>query len=124
MKRKDIFVLNWLFASLYFPTSTLLLFFSQEGTLFGVVIIGLVFHAILTVLLTLMWFVEEPKTIIKPARVEIIEPKPKRAYKKKNKNEVKTNEEEKNVEGVEPSPAMRTDVDLNQLDNSDDDQPD
>ena len=119
MKRKDIFVLNWLFASLYFPTSILLLFFSQEGTLFGIIIVGLIFHIILTILLTMMWFVEQHKPT-KPS-VEVIEPKPKRAYKKKNKPEVENNEEEKIVTGIEPKPEMRTDVNLDQLNDDTDD---
>lgn len=112
MNRKEIFVLNWLFASLYFPTSTLLLHFNKQGTLFGVVIVGLVFHAILTILLTITLFAKkgENKTELP---IEMVEQNPKRAYKKKTKPEVKNNEEE-----IEPEPKMRTDINLNELDDA------
>src|SRR3989344_4648089 len=118
MNRKEIFVLNWLFASIYFPTSIFLWFLKPTGTFIGVLIVGLVFHIILTILLVLMLWVEQHK--ITPS-IEIIEPKPKRAYKKKNKPEVNNNEEEKIVIGIEPKPEMRTDVNLDQLNDDADD---
>ncbi|GEM_PF-3136153 len=119
MKRKEIFVLNWLFASLYFPTSIFLWFLKPTGTFIGVLIVGLVFHIILTILLVLMLFTETQKQTTK---TEIITPKERRAYKKKNKQEVENNEEEKIGIGIEPKPEMRTDVNLDQLNDDTDDE--
>lgn len=118
MKRKEIFVLNWLFASLYFPTSIFLWFLKPTGTFIGVLIVGLVFHVILTILLVMMLLVETKKQTTK---TEIITPMPKRTYKKKNKQGVENNEEEKIVTGIEPKPEMRTDVNLDQLNDDNDD---
>ena len=116
MKRKDVFVLNWLFASLYFPTSIFLWFLNPTGTFIGVLLVGLVFHIILTILLVLMLLVEK-----QTSKTEAITPVPKRVYKKKNKQEVEKDEEEKIITGVEPKPEMRTDVNLDQLNDDTDD---
>lgn len=120
MKRRDIFIMNWLFASLYFPTSIFLWFLKPTGTFIGILVVGLVFHIILTILLVLMLWVE-PHNITPKSSIEVIAPKPKRAYKKKNKPEVENNEEEKIVTGIEPTPEMRTDVNLDQLNDDSDD---
>ena len=123
MNLREVFVMNCCFAALYFPTSMLLWLFNQKGTLLGVLLVGLVFHVILTVLLAVLFL---KKQHVK--RAEIVENAPKRVYKKKNKREVKNGEEEtipvlptQFFDIREPEPKMRTDVNLDQLNADTDD---
>lgn len=105
MNTREIFWMNWCFAALYFPTSVLLWMFNQKGTLLGVILVGLVFHAIMTIILLILWLAREKQ------KVEVIPLK--RTYKKKPKG-VKENADKTEHE-------MRTDVNLDQLDINDDD---
>lgn len=136
MKLVEICFWNSMYLLIYLALSLYLHNTNNEGTILGTIIIGLIFTAIISIIL---YFQEgilleddglEIKEISsKEEKEPPVQIKKKHEYKKR-KTEVKNNEEkpsqEKMVEffdGIEPEPKMRTDVNLDKLDDDTDDQP-
>jgi len=182
MKLIEIYVWNSVFWALYLPLSLLMQLFTGDGTVLGIIFIGLAFTVILSLILALMdgilWDDWEPAVVYEAVPeesveverelpVKVVKTRKKRTPKEDqttqlndpvetptdqnvspiatpapisdeniqtNTLEVKPDEQKERQEskpestdssrhpvGVEPSPKMWTDVDLNQLDADDDD---
>lgn len=116
MRLLEIYVWNCIYWALYLPCSILLYLITGQGDVLGILLIGAIITAILTVYLSFsegVLFDEEMEPAIVLDETPEVEIKP-----------VEVEEDEK--EQTEPidlefEPKMRTDVDLGQLDVADDD---
>jgi hypothetical protein len=119
MRLLEIYFWNCIYWALYLPCSILLYLITGQGDVLGILLVGAILTAILTVYLSFsegVLFDEdmEPAIVLSETpKVEIEEIKP-----------VEVEEDEKEQAeriDLESEPKMRTDVDLGQLDADDDD---
>ncbi len=114
MKFVEMYIWNALFWALYLPCSFLLYVISGQGDVLGILLVGAIITAVLTVGLSFsegVLFDEEMEPAIvldETPEVEV------------QTMEVEEDEKEQTID-LESEPKMRTDVDLGQLDADDDD---
>jgi hypothetical protein len=120
MKLIEIFVWDALYWALYLPCSIILYAITGQGDVFGILVIGALLTAILSV------FLATQDALLfddwEPAIVHRIQPKVE-AYQHEQKETEKSEPEPSTRPsvGFEPGIKMRTDVDLGRLDADDDD---
>lgn len=123
MSLRELFLWNTLYWILYLPLSMFLLFLTGQGDPFGIMLIGALCTVVLNVYLALTaephWgpaivHKKFPKYKTKPLEV-------KTYVKKEEKTRTETTLSARPKVGFEIGPAIRTDVDLSQLNVDDDD---
>ncbi len=119
MRLLEIYVWNCLYWALYLPCSFLLYLFTGQGDVLGILFVGGIITAILTVYLSFsegVLFDEEMEPAI------VLSDEPEVEIEEVQTVEVEEDEKEQTERiDLESEPKMRTDVDLGQLDADDDD---
>ncbi len=119
MRLLEIYFWNCLYWALYLPCSILLYLITEQGDVLGILLIGGILTAILTVYLSFsdgVLFDEDMEPAI------VLSDEPEVAMEEVQTVEVEENEKEQTERiDLESEPKMRTDVDLGQLDADNDD---
>ncbi len=120
MKLIEIYFWNAVYWALYLPLSLIIYAVTEQGDILGILAVGAILTAILTVYLAFsdgVLFDDNEPAVIVYVDDEISEPVP--VPKEETKPEVK--QDEKQELDLEPEPKMRTDVELDKPDSADDD---
>lgn len=130
MRLLEIYFWNAVYWALYLPTSLILYIVTEQGDILGILLVGAIMTAILTVYLAFsegVLFDEdmEPAIIVYEDKPKSkVQPAPNQAPVKDEikPTEVKKDEKQKTEPvDLEPAPKMDTDVDLGQPDDSNND---
>lgn len=129
MKLLEIYFWNALYWAMYLPLSLILHIVTEQGDILGILLIGAIMTAILTIYLAfsdgvlfddmepaIIVYEDKSKSKVQPA------PKPAPVKDEIKPTEVKKDEKQKTEQiDLEPAPKMDTDVDLGQPDDSNND---